>query len=556
MGAILKRNMPCLDPACGSSDARQIYQDGTSFCFSCSSFFNAEQTAATGEFEPEPYEIPKPVYKSRTDEEKISLINTFKSSSIKERQLSREVVEFFGVKIGFGVDGSQTTHYYPYNSGAGYHKRELPKEFSWINSQTTHLFGKERFSSGGKRLVITEGEIDAMSVAQASLEKYKKIYPVVSVSSASSDKSLLENREWIRSFDEVVLCFDEDEPGRVLLNKAIKIIGVDKVKITRLGGFKDANELLLAKGSNAVNAAIWDAGPYIPSGILTKEDLWKALEDYNKIPSLPYPDCLEGVNTKLKGMRLGEIALFISGTGSGKSTVLREVMLHVLETTDDETKIGVVSLEESPAETARKLAGMAIQRNPAKDEIPLEDLKKGFDKVFSKDRVIVLDHQGSMNDSAIVEKLEYMALNGCKYLFIDHITILVSEGSDDLRGTEAQDKVMNDLLKVVKRHNVWIGLVSHLRKVMSGSKSFEEGKIPSIDDIRGSGSIKQISMDILAFARNLIAQNEAERNTIKMRVLKCRYTGLTGNIRGARYVYETGRLVKSEFDIQEEFTQV
>ena len=76
-----------------------------------------------------------------------------------------------------------------------------------------------------------------------------------------------------------------------------------------------------------------------------------------------------------------------------------------------------------------------------------------------------------------------------------------------------------------------------------GSKSFEEGKLPSMDDIRGSGSIKQISMDIVAFARNMKSKNDDIRNTIKMSVLKCRFTGLTGPVRGAKYLFEIGRLV-------------
>ena len=66
-----------------------------------------------------------------------------------------------------------------------------------------------------KRLVITEGEFDAMAVAQASLNKYKKkIYPVISVASSTNLKSLLLNRTWIRSFEEVVLFFDNDDAGK------------------------------------------------------------------------------------------------------------------------------------------------------------------------------------------------------------------------------------------------------------------------------------------------------------------------------------------------------
>ena len=85
-----------------------------------------------------------------------------------------------------------------------------------------------------------------------------------------------------------------------------------------------------------------------------------------------------------------------------------------------------------------------------------------------------------------------------------------------------------------------------------GGKSFEEGNLASIDDIKGSGSIKQISFDIVAFARNLVAEDEAERNTIKFRVLKSRFTGLTGDAGSATYDVKTTRLKSSGgFDFED-----
>jgi twinkle protein len=544
MGNIVSRNKPCLNKECGSHDARQIYEDGTSYCFSCKSYFPKQE----GEIIETNQKAPN-FFKSKIT---LDEIKELPIRGFKERKINKNVTEFFEVKVSYNDSGEIDTHYYPYDGGKSYKIRKLPKDFSWIN-KSNNLFGQSKFNGGGKRLIITEGEIDALSIAQASLEKYNKIYPVVALSSAVMTKSLLENRDWIRSFNEVVLCLDSDEAGQKATEEAIKIVGIDKVKLAKLPA-KDPNEVLVKFDGNRLLQCVFDAAPHVPAGIINKEALWEALQSYNTIASVAYPPCLEGVNSKLKGMRPGEISLFISGTGSGKSTVLREIMLHLLQNTSD--KIGVVSLEEAPAETARKLAGMVINKNPAKEEIPLDELKVGFDKVFGDDRVILLDHQGSINDSSIIDKLEYMCLSGCRYLFIDHITILVSEGVENLTGNEAQDKVMNDLLRLVKRHPVWIGLVSHLRKAPGGGKSFEEGKLPSIDDIRGSGSIKQISFDIISFARNLTADNEFERNTIKMRILKSRHTGLTGTVKGARYIYDTGRLVGVEEDVSEEFVSI
>lgn len=535
MGKIVTRNQPCLK--CKSSDARQIYEDGSSFCFSCSTPFKSDDTE-------EEIKIDKPDRAA-----KLAEIDAYPTRGFKDRQITKDVCEFFGVKVSYDSDGQIDTHYYPYPHG--YKVRRLPKDFSFIGS-SGGLFGQDKFNGAGKRLIITEGEIDALSVAQAHLDKYQKIYPVVSVPSASGTKELLNSRDWIRSFEEVVLWFDNDTAGEEALAKALRVVGIDKAKIAKSpSGAKDASDVLVKFGWQRLMQVTWDAARWSPANIITKEKLWEELSNRNSVPSVPYPDCLRGLNVKLKGMRAGEIALLISGTGSGKSTITREIGLHVLESTTD--KLGVISLEESPGETALKYSGMALNRNPAHEEIPIEELKVGFDKVFGEDRVVLLDHQGSIKDSSIVDQLEYMCLVGCKYLIIDHITILVSEGADGLQGNEAIDKIMNDLLRLVKRHNVWVCLVSHLRKTQVTGKSFEEGRMPSIDDIRGSGSIKQVSFDIIAFARNMTAEDEAERNAIKMSVLKARTTGLTGPVAGAYYVHKTGRLGGLELRPDENF---
>jgi len=468
----------------------------------------------------------------------------------KERGIYKQVAEHYDVKVSYDLDGEIDAHYYPYhkdNEVTGYKTRTLPKTFGSIG-KVQGLFGQHLYN-GGKRLVITEGEPDAMAVQSAWFKRYKTFYPVVSIRSSTTLKDLIEERDWIRGFDEVILWFDGDASGQEAVKEAARIIGYDKVKIAK-SVEKDANDLWV-KDPDQVLKTIYDSQDYTPAGILNKEDLWERLIAYNEMESVPYPDFMVGLNAKLKGMRFGEITLWTSGTGSGKSTLLREIAVHLLQTTDD--KIGIVSLEESPEEYARKMAGMVLNRNPAKDEIPIEELKVGYDQVFGSNRVLPLDHQGSISDGSIMDHLEYMALSGAKYIFVDHITILASEGADGLTGNEAIDKIMNDLLRLAKKHNVWIGLISHLRKTDNKGKSFEEGKLPSMDDIRGSGSIKQISMDIIAFSRDVGAADEQVRNTIRTKVLKCRYTGLTGPSGALHYNFDTGRLAEgTDYDDEPE----
>tara|TARA_R110000822_G_scaffold4672_2_gene20194 strand:+ start:10867 stop:12456 length:1590 start_codon:yes stop_codon:yes gene_type:complete len=526
-----------------SSDALATYNDGHSYCFSCMKYTPSTEGQDMGAAVIE--------FTDRNTAESIGSISTYSSYPMSSRGINKETIDYFNVKMSVNEDGSPEAHFYPYTHKGkiiAYKKRTLPKNFSTVGKfNNVELFGQSQASaSGGQKLIITEGEIDCLAVAQSMYEKYNKYYSVVSIPSASQTKSILENRDFVRKYKEVVLMFDQDDAGAKAVEQAAKIIGIDKVKVASFN-FKDPSELYVAEGKEGVLNAVWNASSYNPAGILTGESIWSHFKDRQNAQSVPYPDCLNGLNEKLGGMRHGEITLFTSGTGSGKSTVIKEIVLDILKRTDD--KVGLISLEESVGDTAEKFIAMQLQR-PLQGEHPLsdEELRDGFNSVFGDERLVLLDHQGSVSDASLLDKIEYMALMGCKYLVLDHITIAVSEGAAGLTGNEAVDKVMSDLLKIVKKHNVWLGLVSHLRKAMGG-KSFEEGHLASIDDIKGSGSIKQISFDIIAFARNVVAESPIERNTIKLRVLKARFTGFTGDCGTSVYNPKTTRLsVGGQFD--------
>ncbi len=466
-------------------------------------------------------------------------IENYDTRGFQERGITKTVAAHYGVKVSYAEDGTISSHFYPYTKDGvtvAYKERQLPKKFVIHGEfKGIQLFGQNT-AIGGKRIVITEGELDALAVAQAQYNHYKRFYPTVAVPSASSKSLILEQREWLRSFDEVILCFDTDEPGQKAAQEAAKVIGYDKVKLCSLPE-KDPCDVLIKHSADTLMKCIWDAKEMSPAGIVKGEAVWEQFKLKQTIVSLPYPHCLDSLNEKLFGMRLGEIVLFTSGTGSGKSTVIKEIVLNILANTTD--MVGMVSLEESVGDTAEKFIGMQLKKNLITDEVTEEEQYAAFNTVFGDERLVLLDHQGSVSDESLVDKMERLALMGCKYIILDHITIAVSEGSKGKTGNEAVDSLMSDLLKLCKKHNIWLGVVSHLRK---GEKPFEEGHLPSIDDIKGSGSIKQISFDIIAFSRNMIAEMEQVRNTIKLRVLKSRFTGKTGDCGSTSYDPKTGRL--------------
>ena len=520
-------------PKCSSSDAFSYKDDDEfGFCFSCqkSSKINSEE---------------KPMAKMiHRTELTLDEIKSYDIRGFKERGITKPVAEHYGVRVAYAEDGTIESHFYPYtkdNVVCAYKERKLPKDFIIHGDfKNTQLFG-QNVSDSGKRLIITEGELDALAVAQAQYDKYTRFFPVVAIPSASATSIILAQREWIRNFDEVVLMFDNDEPGRKAAEQAAKIIGYEKIKVSTLPD-KDPCEVLIKHGSEALMRAVFDARTFSPAGVVKGDNVWEQYKRKQSTVSLAYPECLSSLNDKLYGMRQGEIVLFTSGTGSGKSTVIKEIVLEILAKTTD--MVGMVSLEESIGDTAQKFIGMQLKKNLNRDDVSEDEQYEAFKQVFGDERLVLLDHQGSVSDESLVDKMEHLALMGCKYIILDHITIAVSEGSKGKTGNEAIDSVMSDLLKITKKHNIWLGVISHLRK---GEKPFEEGHLPSIDDIKGSGSIKQISFDIIAFARNMVAETEAVRNTIKLRVLKSRFTGLTGDCGATRYDTDTGRLMQNSF---------
>ncbi len=536
-------------PSCGSSDAFS-WKAGDSFgyCFSCGTSNPLDEDE---DGPPIRAANKHSVTRNRMSISVEDIWNSLESGPIEDRKLRANIVEHFDVLLEKDEDGETIGHFYPYHNAAGdlvaYKHRSLPKDFTIVgdSKKVQQLFG-QRLSTGGKRLIITEGELDCLSVAQAQYEHYQKHYPVVSIPSASQLGLLLKNREWLRRFEEIVLAFDQDEAGKEAAAKAAKIIGYDRTLIATYPE-KDPSEVLMKRGGKALLHAIWDAKRYTPAGLVSGEDLWKAYTEIQQVTPIPYPACMEGINEKLRGMRKGEIVLLISGTGSGKSTMMKEILLELREQpmSEEVGMIGSLFLEESSGDTAEKLMSMYLQHDLSKEPVDEEIERAVFETLFLDERLIFLDHQGSVADETLLDRIEYMALAGCTHILLDHLTIAVSEGdgSGNKNSNEVVDAFMSQLLKIVKRHNVWVGLIAHLRKTPKTSgKPAEEGELPTLDDIKGSGSIKQICFDIIAFARDMTHEDPIVRNTIKVSVLKARKTGETGPAGYMRYSHSTMRM--------------
>ncbi|MBU4567016.1 MAG: toprim domain-containing protein [Proteobacteria bacterium] len=421
------------------------------------------------------------------------------------------------------------------------HIRFPDKDFIWRGkAKGVQLFGQHIWRTGGRRVIVTEGEIDAMSVSQLQGNKY----PVVSIPSGAkgAKKAFQDNMEWLETFESVVICFDMDEPGQDAARDCALLLTPGRAKIAHLP-LKDANEMLLADRGDELMRALWDAKPYRPDGIISGRDLRERVKK-EPVPgfTVPYPELQE----KTMGVRPGEIWLFTAGSGIGKSTLVQE-LAYDLAMTHGQT-VGVLALEENVERTGQRYIGIHLNKpiHLTREGVTDEDIDRAFDETLDTDRWWFYEHFGSSEIDNLLSKIRYMIVGlGCKFIILDHISIVVS-GLDEDDGNERKtiDKLMTKLRSLVEETGAGCLAIVHLKRPGGTGKSWNEGRIPTLTDLRGSGGLEQLSDIVVAGYRD--QTSNSEQDVMGLRVLKNRPVGKTGDAGKARYYHDTGRLLAYE----------
>lgn len=457
---------------------------------------------------------------------------------VTKRGLNEETCKFWD--YGYGTDGGRRCHVANYRDASGLlvaqKLRYAGKDFRILGDWSkTGLWGRHLWRDSGKALIITEGEIDAMSVSQVQNHKW----PVVSLpGGASSAKKVLQKElEWLDRFESVVLMFDMDEVGQKAARDASELWSPGKCKIAKLP-LKDPNDLLKAGRGPEIIAAFWAAKPFRPDGIVGGDEVWELLTKDDSETSSLYPHA--GLNAMTRGMRAREVIVITAGTGIGKSTFCREIAYELA--VKQGKKVGYIGLEESVQRSALGLCSIGLNKPlhlNAWGELPEGELLGAF-QAF-KDNVLFYDHFGSIDAKNLLARMRFMAKGcGCTHIILDHLTIAIAgiESDDERRSI---DKLMTELSSLAQEAEVCIILVSHLSR--AEGKPHEEGKAVTLSNLRGSHGIVQNSRQVIALERDQQAEGEG-RDLTKVRVLKCTHTGETGPAGYLGYNRETGRLLE------------
>ena len=480
---------------CGSSDGKAIYSDHT-YCFVCHTYTTED-------------EQPVVVHNHHF---RMSYIGS--AGRLHKRNISEKTCE----KYKIYRDGDKLRFYYHNANGLpiGAKIRTASKNFSYEGESDGSFFGQHLWKGYGKRIIITEGELDA-----ATYYEYMPGWDVVSLptGAAGAKKSVQKNFEFLQGYEEIVLWFDNDEPGQEAAKAAAGVLPPGKVFIARLEAYKDLSDAWQANDRKAIDDAFWAKQSYRPDGIVEGKSLLELVTTPQTPSDHDYP--FPGLNVKLHGIRYGELTTITAGSGIGKSSFCRDIATQLLQKGE---RVGYLALEESNRRTALGLMSAAVGRSLHLGEHTHEELSAAFDKTLANWSLYLFDGFGSYDPDVIYNRIEYLASGlDCKIIFLDHLSILLSGLDGDER--RMIDTTMTKLRSLVERTGISLFLVSHLRRSI-GDKNHEEGARVTLGQLRGSAAIAQLSDSVIGLERD--QQSDKAGGITTVRVLKNRYSGETG----------------------------
>lgn len=493
---ITEYRLPC--PFCTSSDAFHLYDDGHGYCFSCHHRYT-----------------PLEDIQNETNNKE-----SYTYQHIPYRRISPTTFKFFGIEAKCKGDGTPIAFAFPQSDTGAFKIRDLtkPKRESFritaddptVRSQPT-LVGSNKFPAGSANAItIVEGDFDL----PATYEMLGSKYPVVSVrSSATARQDCEALRDYLNSFGKIYLAFDGDQAGKDAKQHVASLFDFNKVYDVVLPDGRDPDDLHQAAEDKLFRQLWYNAKRFLPEGIVSSfQEFDEIIDGHHAQPiaSFPFPT-LESLSYGIRG---GEVILLTALEGIGKTEYLRAIEHHILKTTDH--NIGIIHLEESKDRSLKGLTGyeLGVPCHIPDFGVDDETIKESLRKLLKRDeRLHLYSHFDTDDPDIILDRIRFLVtVCGCRIIFLDHITFLATSLAE-ADTVKFLDYLSTRLEKLTETHDFALVLVSHEN---------DNG------DTRGSKNISKTATFRIRLERNIIADNEQERNTTTVTVLKNRYGAQTG----------------------------
>lgn len=425
----------------------------------------------------------------------------------------------------------------------------------WVQPANIMLLGLDKCTDYSQAVVITEGEEDMLSVWEAGMQ---------ACSLTSGCDNVLQDLQrclpHLQKYKEIILCLDSDgddgdkkTKGKKALDLAKKFLKSKvKLKICELN-YKDANEAWL-QDKNHLVLQLFNAEEMFPEGIKFANDINLTLLQKEKPPGLPF--LFEKTNKVIKDFNFGTLTVLCAGASIGKSSLLRLQVKKIIENMVD---IGVATyfIEENDDVAPKSLLSIEakipvgeLAFNPSR--LSKQEWTNLYNKYLNTDRLTFVSDNFVPTIDNIIDSMEYLAnIKNFKVFIIDHLTAIISGSSVSKHGERRDiDEFMEKLFNFARRTRSIVIVACHLTKIKDGL-NWDEGRVPGMYDLRGSGSLATKPDLIIAAARNL--KNPEVCDKMELHVLKNRWFSKTGFTEIVAYYEETGLiepLFRESEDIQ------
>lgn len=471
--------------------------------------------------------------------------------NVNYRGIRKETDEYFKHR-SVVRDGKVVTRYYPEtnNDGqiTGLKARQIPKDFRYGKIGTTgnksQLSGQFLCKGAGKFVLIVGGEDDKAAAHQMFVDYQKsrgqedlKLCDVVSPTTGegSAATQCAAQYDFLDQYDNIIIGMDNDKAGEKATQDMLKVLPKEKLKVVKWSE-KDPHQMLEKGLQKQFIRDFYSSKEVIATGIKSSKDAdAEMLEELTrkKIPLPPFMCELQKMMAG--GIPLGYIICIIAKSGIGKTSIINEMLYYWIF--HSPYKMGVLSLELNAGQynlaMLSRHAGKKIQLMESPEEAIafinspeiMEKRRELIEDEYGEPRWMLLDDRDGTVD-AIIKKCEVLIKkHGCKILIVDPLQDVIEAASyeDKLKFIKWQ--------KLMVKEGVTFCNITHVRK--SGSSTDKDGKRInrelSEDDVHGMSEIIKSSGANIIVDRDKYSEDPTERNTTKVVMSKCRWTGNTGN---------------------------
>lgn len=407
--------------------------------------------------------------------------------------------------------------------------KEKDKNKEWCEKNCKPiLFGMKQCNPENKTLVVTEGQIDSLSVAESGIEN------AVSVPTGAKGFTWIPYCwNWIQQFDEIIVFGDHENGTITLMDEFSRRFGkkVKHVKEEDYKDCKDANEILQKYGKDQVRKCIEESIPIPVKHVIDLADVGDI--DVFKIQKLQTG--IRQLDRLLYGgLPFGGLHVISGKAGEGKSTLASQILINAIHG-------GYVCFAYS-GELPKELfkAWMSFQvagrshifeyQNIYGDSCyNISEMNKRMISEWYRGKMLFYDNstiEGNEADSLVKTVEEVIQQYGVSVILLDNLMTAMT--IESVKGTnlyEQQTDFVNKMRTLAMKYNVLILLVAHKRK-----NSFGNGDENS--EVAGSSNIANLAMLTISYGRG------GEGTDDDQRILKVSKNRLFGKINAKGWIMD------------------